>query len=415
MGRCKSVKSVKFIINIVFRITSLVLITSLIAVSISVQKYAKNNSTNETGVNAFLLLPTTHFPLPEYVTKKEICANDTAWNNAISEGKKALQLRAEIEKTVTPLLPGSPSYKHQKTIATTKKARELAILGFVQENARKEFSKDFQQICYHSNETNVNFCNTDKSCNLFTKFRSYDGSCNNLNRPQEFGVAYQPFRRVLPPDYSDGINKPRVAKDKHPLPSARTVSLEVHRPYYKNDNKFSVVLAVWGQFIDHDMTATALSQNKNGTSISCCLDNNTVHPECFPVTLDSFDPYNRYNISCIEFVRSAPAPTCCLGWREQLNQVTSFIDGSAIYGVDEELVKKLRTNREGKLFMYLTEDNRTLLPPSDNLEDGCNRETEIRNGRYCFMSGWYITHCIHVLLILMFIHTIDLILAYSHY
>jgi hypothetical protein len=31
---------------------------------------------------------------------------------------------------------------------------------------------------------------------------------------------------------------------------------------YKDDTKFTVMLAVWGQFIDHDMTATALSKGK---------------------------------------------------------------------------------------------------------------------------------------------------------
>lgn len=37
--------------------------------------------------------------------------------------------------------------------------------------------------------------------------------------------------------------------------------------------------------------------------------------------------------------------------------------------------------------MQLTPDNRTLLPASTNLNDGCNRETERRRGRYCFAAG----------------------------
>jgi len=37
--------------------------------------------------------------------------------------------------------------------------------------------------------------------------------------------------------------------------------------------------------------------------------------------------------------------------------------------------------------MQLTLDNRTLLPPSTNLNDGCNREAEQRRGRYCFAAG----------------------------
>lgn len=37
--------------------------------------------------------------------------------------------------------------------------------------------------------------------------------------------------------------------------------------------------------------------------------------------------------------------------------------------------------------MQLTPDNRTLLPPSRNPNDGCNREVERRRGRYCFGAG----------------------------
>jgi hypothetical protein len=52
---------------------------------------------------------------------------------------------------------------------------------------------------------------------------------------------------------------PRLASDGGALPSAREVSIIVHRPMYRDDPKFTVMLAVWGQFIDHDITATALS------------------------------------------------------------------------------------------------------------------------------------------------------------
>lgn len=52
---------------------------------------------------------------------------------------------------------------------------------------------------------------------------------------------------------------------------------------------------------------------QEGSTISCC-DNSLKHPECFPVALSPEDPfYSRYNRTCMEFVRSAPALTCRLG------------------------------------------------------------------------------------------------------
>lgn len=68
-------------------------------------------------------------------------------------------------------------------------------------------------------------------------------------------------------------------------------------------------------------------------------------------------------------------------------QVSAFIDGSAIYGPDEETASDLREFADGRLRMQLTPDNRTLLPPSTNPDDGCNREAERRRGRYCFAAG----------------------------
>ena len=57
-----------------------------------------------------------------------------------------------------------------------------------------------------------------------------------------------------------GISEPRKSTKNEPLPSARKISRFIHRPVYRNDVNFTVMLAVWGQFIDHDMTATALSK-----------------------------------------------------------------------------------------------------------------------------------------------------------
>lgn len=65
------------------------------------------------------------------------------------------------------------------------------------------------------------------------------------------------------PDYADGIWKPRISHTANLLPSARKISLSVHRPSYSIDPNFTVMLAVYGQFLDHDITATALNQGES--------------------------------------------------------------------------------------------------------------------------------------------------------
>lgn len=72
-----------------------------------------------------------------------------------------------------------------------------------------------------------------------------------------------------------------------------------------------------------------------------------------------------------------------------MNQVSSFIDGSVVYGADAKTVEQLRSFKNGSLKMLLMEDGRELLPVSMDMEDGCNREEERQKGRYCFVTGTF--------------------------
>lgn len=50
-------------------------------------------------------------------------------------------------------------------------------------------------------------------------------------------------------------------------------------------------------------------------------------------------------------------------------------------------MNNLRTLKNGLLKMYVTPDNRTLLPVDRTPSDGCNEETMNAKGKYCFASG----------------------------
>lgn len=76
-----------------------------------------------------------------------------------------------------------------------------------------------------------------------------------------------------------------------------------------------------------------------------------------------------------------------IGSREQLNQVSSYLDGSMVYGNIESLAEELRTFNNGELRMSLTNEGRYLLPVSTDPQDGCNQAEEIMKKRYCFLSG----------------------------
>nr|XP_034306788.1 peroxidase-like protein [Crassostrea gigas] len=82
----------------------------------------------------------------------------------------------------------------------------------------------------------------------------------------------------------------------------------------------------------------------------------------------------------MHFVRQAGAPPlgCQTGVREQINERTSFVDGSMIYGSDSSRENQLREKSNGRLAEHIE----NLLPPHPQ---GC--PAEIKATRDCFVAG----------------------------
>ncbi|XP_039452178.1 myeloperoxidase-like [Culex pipiens pallens] len=314
---------------------------------------------------------------------------------AISEGEKALGDKELLEEALTAPPVNSPTYRHQRAVSTSLAARLVSKLGYVENKATKAIARKFNMNKRHRRWSigkglalKLPRVNETQVCDFNARYRTNNGTCNNRKQPYSYGVALIPFRRQLTPDYGDGVSSPRESVDRKALPSARQVSIELHRPSYHNDPNFSVMLAVWGQFLDHDITSTALNQGVGGKAIECCDPGQPQHPECYPVMLGPGDPYfHEYNLTCMNFVRSIPASTGHLGPRQQLNQATAYIDGSVVYGSDDAKVKRLRSGVDGRLRMLTTPDNRELLPQSTDPNDGCNEASMNAAGKYCFESG----------------------------
>lgn len=201
-------------------------------------------------------------------------------------------------------------------------------------------------------------------------YRTHSGRCNNVNH-HNWGAALEAYARYLPAEYEDGISLPK----SEGLPSARQVSYKIH--YESPDTRHPHLMALtafFAQFIAHDLSHTPRMELPDGTRLKCCqVEYSFFHPECFPIKTD--DP-----VGCMEYSRSAPHPgTCKLGQRQQINQASSYLDGSMIYGSSEELADTLRTARSG-----LLGTQRKNLPLPSRHPESCRNNNKAFP---CFFSG----------------------------
>uniref|UniRef100_A0A8C5Y8R3 Thyroid peroxidase n=1 Tax=Microcebus murinus TaxID=30608 RepID=A0A8C5Y8R3_MICMU len=203
---------------------------------------------------------------------------------------------------------------------------------------------------------------------LAGKYRLITGACNNREHPR-WGAANTALARWLPPVYEDGFSQPRgwnpgFLHGGFPLPPVREVTRQVIRvpnEAVTEDDRYSDLLTVWGQYISHDIAFTPQSTSRAAFSggADCQLTCENQDP-CFPIPL----PENASSArpSCLPFYRSSPAcGTGDQGWllgnlsranpRQQMNGLTSFLDASTVYGSSPAAERQLRnwTSAEGLL------------------------------------------------------------------
>lgn len=243
-------------------------------------------------------------------------------------------------------------------------------------------------------------------------YRAYDSTCNNLENPF-WGASLTPFQRFLFPIYEDNLNLPVGWFDNrlyngHPKPNARKVSSElISTNQVTPDDKHSHMLMQWGQFLDHDMDFSMPSISFNTfqkESIDCSKTCQKIHP-CFSIEVPENDTRrNKINSqktyaghNCIELIRSSAMcgsgitslSSGMLMHREQVNQLTSFIDASNVYGSHSNLANHLREKnpRDNGLLRSVKINGKTYLPFNvGRLPNDCHQDPR-RSDFGCFLAG----------------------------
>ena len=196
------------------------------------------------------------------------------------------------------------------------------------------------------------------------EFRTINGEGNNPVNPQ-FGEADIQLLRLTSPAYEDGFSEPRGGFNSTSLPNPRDISNIVLDQTDANGNHIDILNGngasdwfwAFGQFLDHDLDLTEPGNP----------------PEPFNITVPAgdpdFDPGNT-GTQIIPLNRSIFDPnTGTTNPRQQLNEITAFIDGSQVYGSDQGLADFLRENDgTGKLRTTIGTNGEVLMPTNSNGE-----------------------------------------------
>ena len=160
-----------------------------------------------------------------------------------------------------------------------------------------------------------------------TPLRTLDGSANNAAHPT-WGQAGSLYLRLGPTSYADGVGAVPTG-----LPDIRNLSNRIFNDVGQNlfsENGVTQWGWAWGQFMDHDLGLR---------------DESTGDGPALPFTAS--DPLEQFHddLGVIDFSRTRPAPGTGIAGvpRQHVNTLSSYIDGSGIYGVSAARLDWLRT------------------------------------------------------------------------
>ena len=217
-----------------------------------------------------------------------------------------------------------------------------------------------------------------------------------------------PFKRLQQPAYEDGLGLPVGWSGGKP--SARTISQKLlSTQEVTGHSRYTHMLMQVGQFLDHDIDLAPIIPSDIAFDSSSpdrlvkCGDSCENNAPCFPIPVPEND--TRIKRDCLTFTRSSAvcgtgAPSLLLSQkygvhREQLNAITSYIDGSQIYGSTNEMARRLwEYDERGIPTGYLKlgqpmPSGKRLLPFDDDPKNSkIDCATGIhRNRSDCFLSG----------------------------
>ncbi|NXP35560.1 PERE peroxidase, partial [Leiothrix lutea] len=227
-------------------------------------------------------------------------------------------------------------------------------------------------------------------------------------RNPSLGASNRALARWLPAEYEDGVSIPRGWTEGRrfsgfPLPLVKFVTVLKYsvrpRGYLRHSRTRGFIARVVGKKgLQPPASAEGKSQrerereNKRVREGSC-LAPSPEPPMNFPflyLQIPPNDPRITNRRDCLPFFRSAAACTRGRGVREQINALTSFLDGSVVYGSEEAVAQRLRdrSSQRGLLAVNhnFTDRGRAYMPFGPMRKEPCLKASGAARIP-CFLAG----------------------------
>lgn len=181
------------------------------------------------------------------------------------------------------------------------------------------------------------------NCDYNIRYRTLDGSCNNL-KYKWWGARLTPYQRLLEHDYSK-LDGPKTSNRFKLLPGSETIA-KVIPTNVEAKSALSSLYTWFGQFVAYDMAFTA----KSNATCLCAEAATKTDPDCFNIDADNQG-------GCKPFPRSDDVRDtfgCSFKHREQFSKVTHWLDMDTMYGSNYKQSELVRAYDKGKLKWSVT-------------------------------------------------------------
>lgn len=226
-----------------------------------------------------------------------------------------------------------------------KSAAGLIVLSHIRDNLLKN--------SLHDPHVNYSGYSPVTCTSESEKFRSADGTCNDLSKPHA-GAAGVAFGRNVHPKYID-----KDAAKKLMTPNPALVSKEFFtRSEFKPVPFLNMLAGVWIQFMNHDWLTHGRNMDSNDNPHKVAGVNGEVK---------SIDRTKENRFSSSQYKKSFDIVTT--------NDVTHWWDGSQLYGSSQEEQNKVRSFFHGRM-KTVNVNGRELLPKDANLNVADNKQNQ---------------------------------------